>query len=82
MYNFKFTFKTVTGNTISKEFTWKRMTKYRFYSLLELLRTCYEATLEETTTDGIFVLNGNPQTSAYTLDNFLESLREFKRYMD
>lgn len=82
MYNFKFTCKTVNGNIVSKEFTMKRMTKFRFYSLLQLLQTCYEATLEETTTDGLFVLRGTPQTTAYTFDRFLKSIKEFKQYID
>lgn len=72
MYNFKFTCKTISGNTVSKEFNWKKLTQYRLNSLLMLLQTCYEATLEETHTG--CTLYGNPQTSMWVLDKFIDEV--------
>lgn len=72
MYNFKFTCKRVDGKVVAKEFNWKKLTHKRLTDLLELLQTCYEAELEETNTG--CKLYGNPQTSMYVLDHFLDEV--------
>lgn len=79
MYNFKFTCKTVTGNTITKKFNWKKITNKRLSYLLEILQTCYEAELEEINVG--CKLYGNPQTSMYVLNNFLDEVDMSKDFM-